>query len=61
VKKDHRYHKYIRLNSGVDATDGGWKCTLKRDDGRVVKVKKPRFFELLRQGRIKTDDKEIKG
>ena len=60
MKKDNRYHKYTRLDSGVDGTDGWWKCTLKRDDGRVVRVKKPRFFELLRQGRIKTEGKEIK-
>jgi hypothetical protein len=51
-------HKFIQLESGVDAIDG-W-CTLKRDDGRIVKVKKPRFWELFRQGRIKTGGKEIK-
>ena len=43
-------YKYIQLESGVDAIDG-W-CTLKRDDGRIVKVKRPRFNELLRKGRI---------
>jgi len=54
-------YKYIQLESGVDTIDGWWKCTLKRDDGRVVRVKKPRFWELLRQGRIKTEgDKSMK-
>ena len=52
MRKNHRYHKFIRLESGVDAGDGGWKCTLKRDDGRIVTVKRPRFNELLREGRI---------
>lgn len=43
-------YKYTQLESGADAIDG-W-CTLKRDDGRIVKVKKPRFWELFRKGRI---------
>jgi len=56
VRKNHRYHKFIRLESGVDAGDGGWKCTLKRDDGRIVTVKEPRFNELLRKGQIEIGD-----
>jgi hypothetical protein len=58
MKNNHKYHKYTRLSSGVDAIDGWWKCTLKRDDGRIVTVKEPRFNELLRKGRIEIYGKE---
>jgi len=47
-------YKYIQLESGVEAIDG-W-CTLKRDDGRIVTVKEPRFNELLRKGQIEIGD-----
>ena len=56
MKSNRNYHKYTRLSSGVDATDVWWKCTLKRDDGRIVTVKEPRFNELLRKGQIEIGD-----
>ena len=44
------YYQYI--GGGIDPVDGWWKYTLRRNDGRIVKVRKARLRELRREGRL---------
>jgi len=48
---------YRVTGGGVDS-DGWWKHSAVRSDGRVVKLKPKRYRELLREGRIESSNEK---
>lgn len=47
-------HNYEYVGEGRDHT-GWWAVTLKRDDGRVVRMRKSVYVRLKREGRVVTN------